>query len=314
MKKLLLIFALAGTVSAQEYLLPIGKNVDRRETVVSIWLKSYEVSALDTFAYKPEMGVLQEVIESRLLKLANSFFPPVPEAYLNITFSKGPWFYESQEFSMQKSGDHWVIPPKVLEVKLKYGTAIAWWVPGVTASTMQVVDALGTRTFSSADGSGYDDSPCFLGASRAGFQNGAAGVQVEYALPEFQKERGITAGSVTLWQNERYVSFDLLDGHFLGASASPPDFLEFLRAPEMPQRSPKISRIARVGHTTELTVSAVSNISAHLEFAEQLGGSWYSIPKYLQPLSLQTGSSKFTHTTDAPASFYRLRVSSSSPQ
>lgn len=326
--KLLALCALLSVVSAtaqQKYLLPIGSNVNNRPAKVSIIISSLDTwaRAEDAFDFQPSMGNLEDVVRNRAEKLLADYQIPANfehgEFALNITASTGP--FNQIIFRFKQSDGRWTIPPDVLDTKLEYGTAVVWLVSGVTASTMQVVDASGTRTFSSADGSGYDDSPCFLGASRAGFQSGVAGVQVEYALPEFQRERGITAGSVTLWQNERYASFDLLDGHFLGVSASPPDFLESLRVPEVQSvqsqapvlvvSGPRISRISRSGNTTEITVSADSNSVAYLEFAEALSGNWNAVPAYPTPLSLKSGSTQFTHTTDAPMSFYRLRFSSS---
>ncbi len=311
------LLSVVSATAQQRYLLPIGSNVNNRAAKVAVVVgpvDAWEKRVEDVFSYQPSMGEFERVVGSRLQTLVNNV-PTVgleTSPYeLTITTDTGPFVVKT--FSLEQNG---TIPHEVLDVKLQYGTAIAWWLSGVTAISMQITDSAGTTVFSTKDGTGYD-APCFLGASRNAFQRGVAAVQVEYALPEFQRERGITAGSVTLWQNERYVSFNLLDGHFIESSAEMPDFMESLRASEMPLQSqapvlmlsvPRIAKIARVGNTTEIVVSAEGNSVATLEFAESIGGIWNAVPAYPVPLSLKAGSTQFTHTIETPSCFYRLRV------
>lgn len=328
---LALVAFLLSVVSAaaqQKYMLPIGSNVNNRPAEVSIIISSLDTWARmeDSFSFLPSMGRLEDVVKKRAALLAGRYVVPhgfeqQGEFALNVQVTPGP---SSQSiFRFQQSDNGWVVPSKVLDVKLNYGAAVVWYLKGITAITMRVTDASGTTNFSSQDGSGYE-TPCGLGVTRELLAEGQALVEREYALPEFQKERGITAGSVTLWQNERYASFDLLDGHFLGASASPPDFLESLRAPEMQQsqsqapvlvaNTPRIAKITRIlGNATEIVVEGEAGETIAVEFSKKLDGEWTAVST---PLVLTSAGRRiFTHTTDALSCFYRLRsADSSSPQ
>lgn len=304
-------FLSVATVFAQQkYMLPIGSNVNSRPMTVNIGLGNSDTgwAINDLLNYTPAMGDFEKVVQYRVSVLASQFDPPVGSErdpyVLQIIAEPGP--YTVVRFRLDQSG---AIPPEVLEVKLQYGE-VTLKLDGVTKVELRVRGNGREERFSS-DGSSQG-SVCFIQTVDRELGRGLVILAKEYVNPQYRAS-WITEGEVILWENERFAEFNILDGKYSSASAKAPDFMESIRAPEM-SAQPRIASIKRSGNTTELTVSADHSISISIEFSETLGGSWYSVPKYLQPLSLQTGSTTFTHTTDAPASFYRLRVNSSSPQ
>jgi hypothetical protein len=246
-----------------------------------------------------------------LQKLADSFttLPGLEEEEygLQVMIDTGP--YTTVLFVVQFTNGKWAVPTEVLKVKLDYGAGIGWVIPGIRLIELNVEDSTGVHHFSTDNIDGYD-SACFFGVQNEALKQSAAVVLKEYAVPEFQKSIGLKWGRLTFRAQDGCGTFNVLDGSLVDVSTLPPAFLNSLRAPEMsPVTSgPKISRISRKGNTTEITVSAEAGSKAYLEFAQSLSGTWNAVPAYPVLLSLQTGQSTFTHTTESPATFYRLRI------
>jgi hypothetical protein len=316
MKKLLFVLALsvAGTIfgAEQKYLLPIGSNVNNRPAEVSVIISSLDTWARleDKFTFQPPSR-LEDVIRYRTEKLFENY--QVPKGFergefaLNVQVTPGP--FSQSIFHFQKNDSKWTVPTEVLKVKLDYGAGIGWVIPGIRLIELDVEDSTGVHHFSSDNVDGYD-SACFFGVQNEALKQSAAVVLKEYAVPEFQAAIGLKWGRITFRAQDGYGTFNVLDGLLVDVSTPPPAFMDSLRAPEMsPVTSgPKISRIFRKGNTTEITVSAEAGSKAYLEFAEVLSGAWNAVPAYSVPLSLQTGQNTFAHTTESPATFYRLRI------
>ena len=313
-------FLSVASATAQQYMLPIGSNVNSRPTHVNIGFGNGEsgIALNDEFDYLPSMGLLEEVIRTRTRALVSEFTPSIgfenARYSLRVTTDTGP--YLSLKFYLQDG----VIPPEVLDVKLKYGE-VTLPLTGVTRVELRVRGNGREERFSS-DGSS-PGSACFIQTVDRELGQGLVILAKEYVNPQYREE-WITEGEVVLWENGLFAEFNIIDGFFSSASANLPKLLESIRAPETQSQqsqspvlvvsSPKIARITRIGSITEITVSVEATSVANIEFSGTLNGNWYSIPKYLQPLNLQTGSTKFTHTTEAPASFYRVRLAESQKQ
>ncbi|TSC73231.1 MAG: hypothetical protein G01um101470_212 [Parcubacteria group bacterium Gr01-1014_70] len=326
--KLWVLCTFLSVVSAsaqQKYLLPIGSNVNNRPAKVVMVVgpvDAWEKRAEDIFSYQPSMGEFEKMIKTRFQALVNKLHTAGLEksSYeMTITTDSGPFVVKS--FFLEQSDGQWVAPTEVLDVQLKYGVAVSWKLQGVTSVRLRLYKNSELVKLWDTQDRNSGDSPCDIGSANSALAMGWASVSSEYGLPELKADWW-DSGDVTLNSFDGFATFSVLDGAFLESSTPPPAFLESLRAPEMQSAqsqtpvlvmsSPKIARITRNGNTTEITVSAESSISANIEFSETLNGTWYSIPKYLQPLSLQTGSNKFTHTTEAPSCFYRVRLADSS--
>ncbi|OHA19695.1 MAG: hypothetical protein A3C08_00480 [Candidatus Taylorbacteria bacterium RIFCSPHIGHO2_02_FULL_47_18] len=313
-----------ASAMAQQYLLPIGSNVNNRQSEVSIVISALDTWARleDTFSFYPYMGDFEDVIKNRVKVLAERYVPPLGfeqgEFALNVQATPGP--YSQNIFRLQQSDGKWAVPPEVLDVKLQYGE-VTLNLTGVTKVELRVRGNGREERFSS-DGSS-PGSACFIQTVDRELGQGLVILAKEYVNPQYREE-WITEGEVVLWENGLFAEFNIIDGFFSSASANLPKLLESIRAPETQSQqsqspvlvvsSPKIARITRIGSITEITVSVEATSVANIEFSGTLNGNWYSIPKYLQPLNLQTGSTKFTHTTEAPASFYRVRLAESQKQ
>jgi len=303
-------FLSVASATAQQYMLPIGSNVNSRPTHVNIGFGNGEsgIALNDEFDYLPSMGLLEEVIRTRTRALVSEFTPSIgfenARYSLRVTTDTGP--YLSLKFYLQDG----VIPPEVLDVKLKYGE-VTLPLTGVTRVELRVRGNGREERFSS-DGSS-PGSTCFIQTVDRELGQGLVILAKEYVNPQY-REAWITEGEVILWENERLAMFNILDGIFFSASANTPKLLESLKAPDIPQapvlvvNTPRISKIARIGNTTEITVSVEATSVANIEFSESIGGIWNAIPAYQVPLQLQTGSNKFTHSTEALTSFYRVRL------
>ena len=313
-----------ASAMAQQYLLPIGSNVNNRQSEVSIVISALDTWARleDTFSFYPYMGDFEDVIKNRVKVLAERYVPPLcfeqGEFALNVQATPGP--YSQNIFRLQQSDGKWAVPPEVLDVKLQYGE-VTLNLTGVTKVELRVRGNGREERFSS-DGSS-PGSACFIQTVDRELGQVLVILAKEYVNPQYREE-WITEGEVVLWENGLFAEFNIIDGFFSSASANLPKLLESIRAPETQSQqsqspvlvvsSPKIARITRIGSITEITVSVEATSVANIEFSGTLNGNWYSIPKYLQPLNLQTGSTKFTHTTEAPASFYRVRLAESQKQ
>src|SRR3989344_5361173 len=303
-----------ASAMAQQYLLPIGSNVNNRQSEVSIVISALDTWARleDTFSFYPYMGDFEDVIKNRVKVLAERYVPPLGfeqgEFALNVQATPGP--YSQNIFRLQQSDGKWAVPPEVLDVKLQYGE-VTLRLTGVTRVELRVRGNGREERFSS-DGSS-PGSTCFIQTVDRELGQGLVILAKEYVNPQY-REAWITEGEVILWENERLAMFNILDGIFFSASANTPKLLESLKAPDIPQapvlvvNTPRISKIARIGNTTEITVSVEATSVANIEFSESIGGIWNAIPAYQVPLQLQTGSNKFTHSTEALTSFYRVRL------
>lgn len=327
MKNLLLIFALAGTVSAQEsYMFPIGSNVNSRVAKVGLAIGPLYTSrgvVGDEFDYSPTMGDLETVIENRLKTLAEKF-RPLPgleqEQYLiGGVVEPGPNF--DALFKLRQSGDRWVIPAEVLEVKLEYGSGVGWDITGARDLRMRLFKS--GQQIASFDTAkpyatyGFTLNPCFIPVLDSALQSNWAFVDSKYAVPALW-DGTWDYGELDIVSVDGEVTVNLLNGLSIKYSQPPPAFLESFRvptqAPVFTVNAPRISRIARVGNTTEITVFAEGSTSVFLEFSPDITGKWSAVPAYPVPLQLQTGQNIYTHTTDALTSFYRVRTESSQKQ
>jgi hypothetical protein len=321
MKKMIvfvLALLVAGTIfGAEKYLLPIGSNVNNHTAKVDMFVGGSWNSA--SFSYTPAMGNLQTLVTSRLQELADSFTPisglEREEYGISVWVNPGPnatvWFVP--QFAEGK----WIVPPEVLNVKLNYGAGIGWVIDGVRLIELDVEDATGVHHFSSDDINGYSTA-CFFGVQNNALKQNAAVVLKEYAVPEFQVEIGLKWGKLTLWTDDGYGVFNVLDGSSIDISSPAPRGFEQYKAqhttPVLVVGGPKITRVARVGNLTEITISGDAGTTAFVEFAESVGGKWNAIPSYPSPLKLQANTTTISHATEASACFYRARIAEAEPQ
>ncbi|TSC58659.1 MAG: hypothetical protein Greene041679_65 [Parcubacteria group bacterium Greene0416_79] len=303
MKECLLILTLAGTVFAQEFLLPIGENVDRREMEVSIGLGNDDTGEYlsELVSYVPAMGSLEQVIEAKLASFATN--PPAgtgQDTYsIQIIANPGP--YAKVYFSLQRSNGRWVIPEEVLDIELEYGE-VTVTLTGITKVEIEVRGEGQTERFSS-DGSGVG-SPCYLQAIDRDLKIGEVRLAREYVNPKYRPS-WITEGEVILWEEDRKAVFNILNGYLIEASDPKPVFLASLVALPLP---PRITAIKREGNITTLTVESVGSIGTTLVlWKEKMGDDWQVISYASSPLRLNaSGIGTLLHETEAPTGFYRI--------
>lgn len=218
---------------------------------------------------------------------------------------------EPQEFHPTLRNGKWEVPEDIFgKVKFGWGIAVPFHIQTLWNLRITLYDNQGrVSRFSAQERVADNDNPCELPSVLGGLSVNDAYIPREVALANNAWWTRAEIELLTI-NNEQSVTFLVNrttdDGKAIRWSNPPPSFF----VPPMP----KIARIARVGNTTEITVSAEETSVAYLEFAKTLSGNWNALPAYQVPLTLQTGSSTFTHTTDALSCFYRLRVISSSPQ
>lgn len=322
------LLSVATAFAQQKYMLPIGSNVNNRSAKVGMTVgpvDAWEKNVWDVFSYEPSMGVLETVIKSRFRALIDKL-PVVgfeTGVYgVDIRVDPGP-FQPQTTFTFQQSGNRWIVPPEVLEVKLQYGLGTGWRFQGITDVKMRLFkNGEMIKYYSTKEGVG-PDSPCEIGATQEVLAYGYASVRGQYSFP-WLKENWWDTGEVTIEAYDGWATFfnangSPRDGELIAVSEPPPVFLASLRAPDTSQapvlvaNTPRIAKITRIlGNATEIVVEGEAGGTVAVEFSEKLSGEWTIVNA---PLVLtSTGRRVFTHTTDAPVSFYRLRLADSSPQ
>ncbi|MDP3661747.1 MAG: hypothetical protein Q8R17_02775 [bacterium] len=324
-----------ATASAQQKFssLPIGYNLDGYISAIQIRFSGGGQKLKDTFQYdRVRDGPLETFASAKLRDVVSGFAPKPGEetAYYGwvidaITDGIGgllPYYsgeskpsviavaYPPDElipFYLTLRNGKWEVPEEVFgKVRFEWPAAVGYTIPAWNLK-VDVSDSQGRiARFAAREGIQDEGNPCALPVILMGLNTGGVLIpeEIATAAPAWWERAEITL----LTEDGKFVTFLVnrteQDGKAIRWSNPPPSFFAPPASP-----APKIASLKRVRNTTEITVSAETSATAHLEFSETLNGNWYSIPKYPQPLSLQTGSSKFTHTTDAPASFYRVRIS-----
>lgn len=298
MKNLLALVCLivSLTLSAGQYLLPIGSSVDKRPARVQLAIGGYGVWAEDDFAYTPAMGDLVTVIRNRLWKLAEGFVPAAgyEEAKAEVLVTPGP--FGGKVFKLQQAPNgRWVVPTEALEVELEYGN-VAVWATGVTGVEMEVRGNGRTQLFSTIRGTG--GTVCRIANTLGGTY---VSLSREYTVPKY-RESWWTDGEVTLWEGERWVRFTM-EGEFIDSSPEPPAFLSQLVAPPLP---PRITSIQWTEGIATITVAVADGTPIVLEFSEDFK-NWRSAEPQVAKAS--AGSRILSHrATSAPCGFYRVVV------
>ncbi|GEM_PF-2595672 len=332
-----LALSVLGTLGAQKFSsLPIGYNLDGYISRILVEIGSRENGkwTQEQFEYSRNSdGALEAFAEQKLREVAGRFTPvsgaeqfaymwdiaaytdgiggllptysgvaapthiagaPPPDEYVKL--------YETGFHLIQGNGK-WEVPEEVFgKVRFQFGAAISYYIPEVWNLKVDVSDSTGKVARLAARERIQDEgNPCALPVILFGLNDSLAVIPNEIATAQSSWwERA----EITLYTKAESVTFlvnrTAQDGTAIRWSSPPPSF--FVPPP------PKIASLTRRGATTEITVFTDGSVSVHLEFSETLGGSWYSIPKYLQPLSMQTGSTKFSHTIEADRCFYRVRL------
>ncbi|TSC83586.1 MAG: hypothetical protein G01um101417_496 [Parcubacteria group bacterium Gr01-1014_17] len=343
MKKLfvgLVVLALSvwtlGAVEQKFSSLPIGANLDGYINGIEILVvgDGLNASAWQSYPYSRNRdGKLETFASQKLrdytasIKLANGttaygwainartdgvggLLPTYNGKAASAVIASAPLIDESDEFHLTLRNGKWEVPEEVFgKVKFQFGWGLWYYIPGVTGLEINLYAGSRISRFSTIERVSEADNPCELPAILLELPNDVMiPNEIALAKPSWWERAEITlytkAESVTFLVNRTEQ-----DGKAIRWSNPPPSFF----VPPAPSK-PKIASLKRVRNTTEITISAEATSVANLEFSETLNGSWYSIPKYPQPLSLQTGSSKFTHTTEALSCFYRVRIVQSERQ
>ena len=296
----LLVLTVSLTLSAQQYRLPIGSNVDNHPTQVALGIGNWDTGwgVNGSFQYEPSMGNFEEVIKERLNALVASFNPPTGSEYdeyvLGIIANHGP--YTSTHFKLQQSGTHWVIPQEVWKtgLELTYGNT-RFDIKDVLVIKLDAEIASGATHYSTDDNTRYGDTPCFFGNQDDYRQDGIVYIQREYSVPSYQATIGLKSGQLTL---------RMTDGYAVEVSSPAPKSLEQFRITPVVS-APRISRIIRTGNVTEISVEGNVGTSVALEFSKNLrewqsdSGAWIKLSS--------SGQIILKHTSDALCEFYRLR-------
>jgi len=303
---LVLLFAETLLVSAGEYLLPIGENVNSRSAKVQMVIGGYGAWSEDTFSYEPTMGPLVDIIKSRLQNLATGFTPALgyenESNSLEVLVTPGP--FGGSLFVPQQSNDLWVIPEEVLNVDLQYGS-VSVLLRGVAKVEMEVRGEGRTERFSSEGGG--TGSPCTIQTVDWLLKIGNVTLEREYVNPKYRAS-WVTEGEVTLWENDdRKAVFNILTGYLVEASDPPPSFLESLRFPPLPA-PPRITAIKREGSTTTITVAGETNAVLTVEWKPAMRDYWQVVSSGSSFKLNDNATGTFTHITEAPMGFYRLSV------
>lgn len=295
------LFALIGlivslTLSAGQYMLPIGSNVNNRPARVQLDLGGYGVWARDDFAYTPAMGNLETVIRNRLWKLAEGFVPASGYEDCGVSVHVTPGPFGGSYFQLQKLGTRWVVPTEALEVDLVYGS-VSILAQGITGVEVEVRGGGRTEKFSTIARTG--GTACEIDTTLG---DTFVVIHRRFAVPKY-RESWWTEGEVTLYAGELWARFSILDGSLLETSQEPPAFLSQLVAPPAP---PRITSIRRDGEYTVITVSVADGTKVILGFSEDFK-SWVKVdPPTVTRAS--AGSQVLAHRPSADASYGFYRV------
>lgn len=304
----LALFAFARALFAQDYMLPIGSNLDNHTNEVYIQFSGGPNLARDRFLYEPAMGEYLSVIRDRARALSKGFKPvqgyeDEDGYFFSVTSSVGP--YLSTTFKFQKVGDSYVVPDSVLDFQLDYGKNTAWFVPGVNAVDMDVETSGGQRHFSSRDGTS-GSTPCFISTQSGFFGVGWVLMENTYTIPKLQTETGVLTGStVTLWQDARYVTFNMLDGSFVGSSDDLPDFMPYLLRPTV---QPKVTGLRLRDGLAEISVNTGTAKYFLVEYSTDFSGESWELVAFSY-VSGTNGQKVFHYPPpEAKSGFYRVRI------